>query len=71
MRYGGDGDTELINKTPMRSCFSVLYVDLVFISSMLKLVIRSILSLVIFRVAAKYLFMVNAESMIMPNHLLS
>jgi hypothetical protein len=48
MRYGGDRDIELINKTPVRSCFSVLYIDLVFISGVLKLVNRSSPSPVIF-----------------------
>ena len=28
MRYRGDRDTELINIMPMRSCFSILYIDL-------------------------------------------
>jgi hypothetical protein len=41
MRYKGDRDTELINMIPMRSRFNVLYIDLVFISCVVKLAIRS------------------------------
>jgi hypothetical protein len=71
MRYRGDRDTELINMTPTRPRFRVLYIDPVFISGALKLVIRSSLRPVIYKAESEYLSMVKGESRILPDLLLS
>jgi hypothetical protein len=61
----------VINMMPIRSRFSPLYIDAVFISGVLKLAIWSSISPVIFKASAEYLYTVNVESMIMPDILLS
>jgi hypothetical protein len=61
MRYREDRDTESINIMPMRPRFSVLYIDPVFISGVLKLINRSSLSPAIFKAETEYLYKVNAN----------